>query len=137
MIPQATAYETDVKVLRDRVNALRTENETLREQVRYTEAKLATQIERADYAWRNTNVIEKARQEEMAKRDALAAAIRDVFPAAHRLALELECLLLDTKDTAVMSKWWDSAHEALEQWREFLREDANKATASPAPTSAA
>lgn len=35
----------------------------------------------------------------------------------HRLALELECLLLDTKDTAIQSKWWDSAHEALEEWR--------------------
>ena len=44
----------------------------------------------------------------------------DAFPQAHRLALELECLLLDTKDAAA-SKWWDSAHEALEQWREFCR----------------
>ena len=56
--------------------------------------------------------------------EAANAAMRDVFPAAHRLALELECLLLDTKDTAAVSKWWDSAHEALEQWREFCHEDA-------------
>ena len=55
--------------------------------------------------------------------EAANAAMRDVFPAAHRLALELECLLLDTKDTAAVSKWWDSAHEALEQWREFCHED--------------
>ena len=55
--------------------------------------------------------------------DELAAAMRDIFPAAHRLALELECLLLDSKDTAAVSKCWDSAHEALEQWREFCRED--------------
>ena len=46
-------------------------------------------------------------------------AAEDVFPVAHRLALELECLLLDTKDNAVVSKWRDSAHEALEQWREL------------------
>lgn len=97
--------------------------------------QVAVEKERADYAWRNANTIEKARQEEMAKRDYLAAAMRDVFPAAHRLALELECLLLDTKDTATMSKWWDTAHEALEQWREFLREDANKAVVLPTPTS--
>lgn len=32
---------------------------------------------------------------------------------AHRLALELECLLLDTKDNAIVSKWWGSAFEAL------------------------
>ena len=37
--------------------------------------------------------------------------------AGHRLALELECLLMDTKDMAVVSKWWDSAHEALDAWR--------------------
>ncbi len=49
--------------------------------------------------------------------------MRDVFPVAHRLALELECLLLDTKDMAAVSKWWESANEALEQWREFCAED--------------
>jgi len=57
------------------------------------------------------------------KVDYLLDGMRDVFPAAHRLALELECLLLDSKDIAAVSKWWDSAHEALEQWREFCRED--------------
>lgn len=67
--------------------------------------------------------------EERRKREALEFAIRDVFPAAHRLALELECLLLDTKDTVAQSKWWDSAHEALEQWREFCREDAERPNA--------
>ena len=60
------------------------------------------------------------------KVDSLADGMRDVFPAAHRLALELECLLLDTKDTAAVSKWWDSAHEALEQWRDYCREDAEE-----------
>lgn len=47
----------------------------------------------------------------------------DAFPQAHRLALELECLLLSCTDTAAYSKWWDSAHEALEQWRTFCQED--------------
>ena len=43
----------------------------------------------------------------------------DAQIAAHakRLALELECLLLDTKDTAAVSKWWDSANEALAQYQ--------------------
>lgn len=57
------------------------------------------------------------------KVDYLVDGMRNVFPAAHRLALELECLLLDTKDTVAVSKWWDSGNEALEQWREFCRED--------------
>lgn len=41
----------------------------------------------------------------------------NLYSKGHRLALELECLLSDTKDTAIVSKWWDSAHEALEDWR--------------------
>ena len=45
--------------------------------------------------------------------------VKDAFPQAHRLALELECLILSCKDTVAVSKWWDSANEALEQWREF------------------
>lgn len=46
----------------------------------------------------------------------------DFFTPGARLALELECLLLDTRDTAAVSKWWDSAHEALEQWRQAVRD---------------
>jgi hypothetical protein len=47
--------------------------------------------------------------------DKLKALDAEARIAAHakRLALELECLLLDTEDTAVVSKWWDSANEAL------------------------
>jgi len=47
----------------------------------------------------------------------------DAFSQAHRLALELECLLLSCTDTAATAKWWDSAHEALEQWRKFCAGD--------------
>ena len=36
---------------------------------------------------------------------------------AHRLALELECLIMDTKDNAVVSKWWDSAFEPIEEYQ--------------------
>jgi len=56
--------------------------------------------------------------------DELAESMRNIFPSAHRLALELECLLLDTKDMAIVTKWWESANESLDQWREFCREDA-------------
>ena len=48
-----------------------------------------------------------------------ALAVRDAYPQAHRLAMELECFMLSCTDTAVTAKWWDSANEALEQWREF------------------
>ena len=56
------------------------------------------------------------------QRDELAESMRNIFPAAHRLALELEALLLSCNDNAAVSKWWDSAHEALEQWRQYCQE---------------
>lgn len=43
-------------------------------------------------------------------------ADRQIAAHAKRLALELECLLLSC-DTAAASKWWDSAHEALDNYR--------------------
>lgn len=54
--------------------------------------------------------------------DALDAKAPDAFPQAHRLAMELECLILACRDTAATAKWWDSANEALEQWRLFCSE---------------
>lgn len=45
----------------------------------------------------------------------------DFFTPGARLALELECLLMDTRNDAAQSRWWDSAHEALEQWRQAVR----------------
>ena len=39
---------------------------------------------------------------------------------AARLAMELECLLLDTKDTVAVSRWWKSANEALDLHRARL-----------------
>lgn len=40
----------------------------------------------------------------------------NLLSTCHRLALELECLLLDTKDSASVSRWWDSAMVALDEW---------------------
>lgn len=44
----------------------------------------------------------------------------DADADAARLAMELECLLLDTKDTAAVSRWWKSADEALDLHRARL-----------------
>ena len=52
----------------------------------------------------------------------------DADSDAARLALELECLLMDTKDLSVVSKWWGSANDALELHRQRLA-----ATPAPAP----
>jgi hypothetical protein len=46
---------------------------------------------------------------------------------AKRLALELECIMLDCKDTAISAKWWDSGMEALEQHRKLLADTAELA----------
>lgn len=49
------------------------------------ERQVAAEKERADYAWRNTNTIEKARQEETAKRDALTEQVAALTKENDRL----------------------------------------------------
>ena len=49
--------------------------------------------------------------------------------AGHRLALELECLLLDTKDNAIVSKWWDSGMAALDEYQQLKPGAAEEAEA--------
>jgi hypothetical protein len=39
---------------------------------------------------------------------------------AKRLALSLECLLLECKDIAAVSKWWDSSHAALTEYQSTI-----------------
>lgn len=66
------------------------------------------------------------------ERDALRSKVEELererdtaWAQAHRLALELECLIIDTKDNAVVSKWWDSAFEAIEGYQ-ALKPGANE-----------
>lgn len=72
-----------------------------------------------------------------AERDALAAKLKeldaridDLLATCHRLALELECLLLDTKDLAPVSRWWDAAMAALDGWHKA--KDAASVRLAPA-----
>lgn len=53
-------------------------------------------------------------------RSRLVALEKDAQLAAHakRLALELECLLLSCEESAVVSKWWASAHQALGEYQD-------------------
>lgn len=57
-----------------------------------------------------------------APNDGLAGTQRllDVEAAGHRLALELECMLLDTKDLPTVSRWWESGMQALEEWQRMF-----------------
>ena len=50
---------------------------------------------------------------------ALKTENETAWAQAHRLALELECLLLDTKDNATVSKWWESGMEALDEYQQL------------------
>lgn len=50
-----------------------------------------------------------------------AAQSEAVWMDAKRLAMELECLLMSCELPAC-TKWWDSAHEALELHRQLLQE---------------
>jgi hypothetical protein len=68
-------------------------------------AAMASANERADYAWRNTHTIEKARQEEMVKRDALQTEVAmlrhhltELAKFADRAALVLATI--EAEDTA-------------------------------------
>jgi hypothetical protein len=56
-----------------------------------------------------------------AERDALKADAEEANSDALRLALELECLLND-KDVPMpaVSRWWNSAHDALELHRQRI-----------------
>ena len=60
---------------------------------------------------------------------AIKADNATAWAQAHRLALELECLLLDTKDNAIVSKWWDSGMEALSEHQELQPGAAESAEA--------
>ena len=52
-------------------------------------------------------------------RDELRQQLDTAWAQAHRLALELECLIMDTKDNVIVSKWWDSAFEAMEEYHKL------------------
>jgi predicted nuclease with TOPRIM domain len=57
-----------------------------------------------------------------AQRDELVERVKfleDFESDAKRLALELECLIMST-DLPACTKWWDSAHEALELHRKTI-----------------
>ena len=60
---------------------------------------------------------------------ALKTENETAWAQAHRLALELECLLLDTKDNAIVSKWWDSGMAALDEYQQLKPGAAEEAEA--------
>ena len=60
---------------------------------------------------------------------ALKAENETAWAQANRLALELECLLLDTKDNTTVSKWWDSGMEALSEYQQLKPGAAEEAEA--------
>ena len=70
----------------------------------------------------SANPEESTLDEVVKLRQQLTAAQDDASTAwaqAHRLALELECLIMDTKDNVIVSKWWDSAFEAIEEYNKL------------------
>ena len=98
--------------------------------------KLSTPDDYAEQGWKEHNATITA------LRAALAEPVQepwtDADADAARLAMELEALLLSCKDTAAVSRWWDSAHDALELHRQRLSMDGlanqQKTSGSPCPT---
>ena len=68
-------------------------------------------------------------EKSLAELAALKTENATAWAQAHRLALELECLLLDTKDNAIVSKWWDSGMEALNEYQQLKPGAAEEAEA--------
>ena len=64
------------------------------------------------------STIPKTEREHAAAREIMKNL--DRIAAGHRLALELECLLLDTQDLTTVSRWWDTGMDALEKWRNLF-----------------
>jgi hypothetical protein len=48
---------------------------------------------------------------------------------AHRLAIELECLVMDTKDLSVQSKWWETSMAVLSDWHDMWNKDQQHVSA--------
>ena len=89
-------------------------------------ARMRSQQAMADAALTDaTDTIIKLRSELAA----LKTENETAWAQAHRLALELECLLLDTKDNAIVSKWWDSGMAALNEYQELQPGAAESAEA--------
>ena len=101
-------------------------NKNLRDEIESLRQQLAE--EQAD-ALEQARIVGMGGEREIALRQQVAllrASVTELrrqldtaWAQAHRLALELECLLMDTKDNAIVSKWWDSAFEAIEEYNKL------------------
>lgn len=71
-------------------------------------------------------LIDELRDSTIPKTEREHAAAREIeknqdrIAAGHRLALNLECLLLDTKDLPTVSHWWANGMEALDEWQKLF-----------------
>jgi hypothetical protein len=80
----------------------------------------------AKQATPHEQLIDELRDSRIPKTEREHAAAREIeknqdrIAAGHRLALELECLLLDTKDLPTVSRWWASGMEALDAWQKLF-----------------
>lgn len=62
----------------------------------------------------------EALSKQLATQESVASANAQIAAHAKRLALDLECLLLSCKESAAVSKWWASAHQALGQYQDDI-----------------
>jgi hypothetical protein len=94
---------------------------------------MAIDSRQIDFCWQGYQAGVASTRQQLAERDnqieSLKASLYGLYELekeagtawaqAHRLALELECLIMDTKDNATVSKWWDSAFEAIEEYNKL------------------
>lgn len=89
----------------ERIAELEAERDELRQQHERDVATLGS--------WNRAITELQQQQQQLAEAQADSST---AWAQVHRLALELECLIMDTKDNAIVSKWWDSAFEVIEEY---------------------
>lgn len=95
--------------LNPELERLRSENEALKQSIQH-ESDVVEAAKEEIIRHR----VENAKQSE--KIDALRSENDGLRSMAHRLALDLECLLLST-DNPAATKWWAEANATLDLWR--------------------
>ncbi len=86
----------------------------------YAMGVLNNQSDNAIPIGRLRDELQQARHDLMVRATVKDERIDTLDAAGHRLALELECLLLDTKDLPTVCRWWDTGMVALEEWRRLF-----------------
>jgi hypothetical protein len=87
--------------------------------IEYYEVAKNRRIDQSPNTWKPQWMVKYGGMESVKEAEEFILRHDMVEARAHRLALELGCLLFDIKELSIQSKWRDSAMVALTEWREL------------------